>query len=209
MTVRIVLATHNTGKIAEVRRILDSQELAAVQLLSAAQIDLPQPDETGTTFTENALLKAHAAAAATGMASLADDSGLVVDALGGDPGVRSARYAGRHGDDRANLELVLERMNGVTDRRAAFVCVAALVTPDGHEWTAEGTIEGELTTQPRGSNGFGYDPIFKPLGGALTTAEMSADQKDSVSHRGQAFRGIAAAVREYAQRHSMPPRSTS
>ncbi|MPZ73865.1 MAG: RdgB/HAM1 family non-canonical purine NTP pyrophosphatase, partial [Nitriliruptorales bacterium] len=165
-----------------------------VRLLSADDVGLPEPEETGTTFAENALLKATAAAAATELPSVADDSGLVVDALGGEPGVYSARYACRHGDDEANLQLVLERMANVADRRARFVCVAALATPDGRRHSVEGVVEGTLTSRPRGSNGFGYDPIFVPLGAALTTAEMTADDKDAISHRGKAFRAIAALV---------------
>lgn len=209
MTTRVVVATHNPHKLEEVRRIMDVASVDGLELVSAAQLGLDEPEETGATFAENALIKARAAAAATGLAALADDSGLVVDALGGEPGVRSARYAGRHGDDDANLRLVLERMSARVDRRARFVCVAALVAPAGEEVTVEGVVEGELTTQPRGSNGFGYDPIFKPLGAALTTAEMPADQKDALSHRGKAFRAIADAVRAHVRGHSIPPRSTS
>ena len=208
MTVRIVLASHNKGKLVELQRILDAQQLD-VQLSSAAELGLDEPEETGDTFEENALIKAGAGTAASGLACLADDSGLAVDALGGAPGVRSARYAGRHGDDEANLALVLERMAGVVDRRARFVCVAALVTPDGARHTATGTVEGTLTTEPRGDNGFGYDPIFQPLGSALTTAEMSAEEKDAISHRGRAFRAIAEAVAAYANGQSLPPRSTA
>ncbi len=211
MTVRVVLATHNAGKLAELRRILDAAALYDVELLSAADVDLPEPVETGETFVDNALLKARAGAAASDLACLADDSGLEVDALGGAPGVRSARYAGRHGDDAANLALVLERMDGVEDRRARFVCVAALVTPDGLEVTATGVLGGTLTLAPRGTNGFGYDPIFQPVGSSLTTAEMTADEKDAISHRGKAFRAIAPAVaaRDVSRRQSLPPRSTS
>ena len=211
MAVTVVLATHNAGKLAELRRILDAQNLQDIELLSAADVDLGEPEETGATFADNALLKARAGVAACAHACLADDSGLVVDALGGEPGVRSARYAGTHGDDEANLALVLERMAGVADRRARFVCVAALVTPDGSPFTATGVVEGTLTTEPVGTNGFGYDPIFQPLGASVTTAEMSAEQKDAISHRGQAFRGIAAAIATYAARNSqsLPPRSTA
>lgn len=206
--VTIVLATHNKGKLAELQRILDTQGLA-VRLLSAAQVDLPEPVEDGETFADNALLKARAGAAASGLACLADDSGLVVDALGGAPGVRSARYAGTHGDDEANLRLVLERMADVADRSARFVCVAALVTPSGEETTATGVVEGTLTTRPQGDQGFGYDPIFQPDGYDVTTAEMTPDQKDAISHRGQAFRAIAAAVAALASGQSLPPRSTA
>src|SRR5688572_29931102 len=178
MSVAVVLASHNAGKLLELARILTAQQLD-VELLSAGDVSLPEPEETGETFADNALLKARAGVASSGLACLADDSGLVVDALGGEPGVRSARYAGRHGDDEANLHLVLERMAGVTDRRARFVCVAALVTPAGNESTATGVIEGTLTLEPRGSGGFGYDPIFQPLGAQRTTAEISAEAKDA------------------------------
>ena len=197
MTVKVVLATRNKGKLTELQRILDAEDLD-VTLLSAADLSLPEPEEIGETFADNALLKARAGVEACGLACLADDSGLVVDALGGEPGVRSARYAGRHGDDEANLQLVLERMAGVVDRRARFVCVAALVTPAGDEYTATGTLEGTLVAEPRGSGGFGYDPIFQPLGTTQTTAEITPAEKDAISHRGQAFRGITAAVAAYA-----------
>lgn len=197
MTMQVVLATRNNGKLVELQRILDAEQLD-VQLLSGADVALPDTEETGETFADNALLKARDGVTATGLACLADDSGLVVDALDGEPGVRSARYAGRHGDDEANLRLVLERMAGVADRRARFVCVAALVTPSGQEFTASGEIEGTLTAEPRGQGGFGYDPIFQPLGSRVTTAEMSPQEKDAISHRGKAFRAITAAVADYA-----------
>jgi XTP/dITP diphosphohydrolase len=207
--VRIVLATHNAGKLVELRRILDAAQVAGVTLLSAADMDLPEPEEHGVSFEHNALIKAQAGATASGLACLADDSGLAVDALGGAPGVLSARYAGTHGDDEANLDLVLQRMDGVMDRRARFVCVAALVTPDGHRATARGAIEGNLADERRGSNGFGYDPIFVPLGETRTTAEMTAEEKDAISHRGKAFRGIVPAVAAFASGQSLPPISTA
>lgn len=191
MTRRLVVATHNAGKVAELRRILAD---ADVELLGADDVGLGDVEETGTTFAANALLKARAAAASCGLPCVSDDSGLVVDALGGEPGVRSARYAGAHGDDQANLDLVLERMAGVADRTARFVCAAALVTPEGREWTTEGVLEGTLTDAPRGTGGFGYDPIFVPLGGDRTTAEMSPQDKDAISHRGQAFRALRPIV---------------
>lgn len=195
MTRRLVLATGNRGKLVELRRILAADpRLSQMELLAGADVGLPEVAETGTTFAENALLKARSGAASSGLPCVADDSGLVVRALGGEPGVRSARYAGTHGDDEANLRLVLERLTGVGDRRACFVCVAALVAPDGREWTAEGVVEGTLTAAPRGEGGFGYDPIFQPLGSSLTTAEMRPADKDAVSHRGRAFRAIAEAV---------------
>lgn len=190
---RVVLASGNRGKLAELRRILADLDL---ELLDAHDVALPDVEETGETFAENALLKARAGTAACGLACLADDSGLVVDALGGEPGVRSARYAGAHGDDEANLRLVLERMAGAADRSARFVCVAALAAPDGREWTAEGRVEGTLTEAPRGKGGFGYDPIFQPLDETRTTAELPAAEKDAISHRGKAFRAIRPAVVE-------------
>ena len=195
---RIVLATHNLGKVVEMRRILDAAGITGVELLTADDVEAPDVEETEDTFVGNALLKASSTAAATGLACLADDSGLEVDALGGEPGVRSARYAGRHGDDEANLRLVLERMHGVGQRAARFVCVAALAAPDGRTWTATGAVEGVLTESPRGTNGFGYDPIFQPSGEQRTTAEMEPDEKDAISHRGKAFRAIAPAIAELA-----------
>jgi XTP/dITP diphosphohydrolase len=187
----VVLATRNHGKVAELQRIL-----ADVDLLDAEQAGVPDVEETGLTFADNALLKARAAVAASGLPAIADDSGLAVDALGGEPGVRSARYAGAHGDDEANLRLVLRRMAGVDDRAARFVCAAVLVAPDGREWVAEGTVEGTLTEAPRGSGGFGYDPIFVPHGEQRTTAEMGPHEKDAISHRGKAFRALEPAVAE-------------
>jgi XTP/dITP diphosphohydrolase len=193
--VKLVLATFNAGKVAELRRILDGLH---VELLSATDVRLGDVEETGETFAENALLKARAGVEACGLACVADDSGLVVDALGGAPGVRSARYAGAHGDDEANLRLVLERTAAVEDRSARFVCVAALVAPDGREWTAEGVLEGALVSAPRGSGGFGYDPIFVPAGSSRTTAELAPHEKDAISHRGRAFRALRAAIAQLA-----------
>jgi XTP/dITP diphosphohydrolase len=191
MALPVVLATRNPGKVVEVRRILSGLN---IDLLDAAELALGEVAETGATFAENALLKARAGAAASGLACLADDSGLVVDVLGGAPGVHSARYAGRQGDDAANLALLLDRLHGAADRRARFVCVAALVTLDGREWTAEGLLEGTVTEAPRGSGGFGYDPVFQPLGQTLTTAELAPSDKDRISHRGRAFRAIRPKV---------------
>lgn len=193
MSARLVLATRNAGKIAELGRILRGLD---VELLSASDVEVPDVEETGETFQANALLKARASARACGLPCVSDDSGLVVDALGGEPGVRSARYAGRHGDDEANLRLVLERMDGVADRSARFVCVAALVLPDGRERVATGVLEGVLTSAPRGDHGFGYDPIFLPVGESRTTAEMPGEDKDAISHRGRAFRALRPAVEE-------------
>ena len=195
---RIVLATRNPGKLAELRRIL------AAAGVSAAVTDLddvpgmPEVAETGRSFTENALLKARAVAAFTGFPAVADDSGLCVDALNGMPGVLSARWSGSHGDDEANLRLLLAQLADVPagQRGARFVCVAALVLPSGREQITEGTLSGRIADAPRGTNGFGYDPIFVPDSSELTTAEMSAEAKDAISHRGRALRALAPVIAE-------------
>jgi len=193
----LVLATRNAAKLRELARILPS----SVRVAGLAEFPgAPDVPETGATFEENALLKARAIARYTGLLAVADDSGLSVDALGGMPGVLSARWAGAHGDDRANLELVLAQVADVPDTRlgARFVCAAALVLPpDGpaggapREWVVTGQVAGRLTRIPRGSGGFGYDPIFLPGGSELTTAEMTPEAKDAISHRGRAFRALA------------------
>ena len=197
----VVLATRNAAKLRELARILAAED-HGTQIRLAGLDEFPgAPDvpETGATFEENALLKARAIADYTGLPAVADDSGLCVDALNGMPGVLSARWAGGHGDDKANLELVLAQVAGVPGARlgARFVCAAALVT-DSAEWVVTGQVEGRLIRAPRGSGGFGYDPIFLPDGFDQTTAEMTAEAKDAVSHRGRAFRAltpfIAAAV---------------
>lgn len=185
--ITVVLATHNAHKVTELRRILDG---LPIDLVSGNDRDLPDIEETGETFAENALLKARACAAMTGLPAVADDSGIVVDGLGGDPGVRSARYAGGHGDDEANLRLVLERLGASTARSGRFVCVAVLVLPDGTEVTEEGVMEGVITSEPRGDGGFGYDPIFVARGERRTNAELTAEEKDAISHRGAAFRAL-------------------
>jgi XTP/dITP diphosphohydrolase len=196
--IRLVLATRNEHKIVELRRILDAVATASgagFELVGTAAFpDLEDVVETGVTFAENALLKAHAAARATGLPAIADDSGLAVDVLGGSPGVFSARWSGRHGDDRANLELLLAQLGDVPDghRRAHFACAAALATPEGAELVRTGRLPGTLIREPRGTNGFGYDPVLVPDGGTRTCAELSADEKDAISHRGRAFRALAA-----------------
>jgi XTP/dITP diphosphohydrolase len=187
---RVVLATRNAGKIAELNRIL------AVGL--EAFPDAPDVPETGLTFADNALLKARAIAACTGLPAVSDDSGLAVDALHGMPGVLSARWAGSHGADDANLDLLLGQLADVGERGAAFVCVAALALPGGAEWTATGVLAGTLIRDRRGVNGFGYDPIFVPEGLATTTAELAPAEKDAISHRGRAFRAIAPLIAAHA-----------
>lgn len=185
---RVVLATRNAGKIAELERILAPYGVDLVGLDSGFE---PGP-ETAADFAGNALAKAREACAHGRLPAVADDSGLAVDALNGMPGVLSARWAGRHGDDRANLELLLGQLADVpADRRTArFVCAAAAILPDGRELIVEGTLEGHVIESPRGTNGFGYDPIFVPAGGRVTTAELPPDQKDAISHRGKAFRAL-------------------
>jgi XTP/dITP diphosphohydrolase len=202
----VVLASKNAAKVRELARILGAADSAASQIRLAGLDEFPgAPDvpETGATFEENALLKARAIAEYTGLPAVADDSGLCVDALNGMPGVLSARWAGRHGDDRANLELVLAQVSDVPDTRlgAQFVCAAALATPDPgtpREWVVTGQVDGRLIRAPRGSGGFGYDPIFVPDGFDQTTAEMTAEAKDAISHRGRAFRALAPFITRLA-----------
>jgi XTP/dITP diphosphohydrolase len=196
MAVRVVLASKNAHKLIELRRILEQVGLA-IELVGSDEFpDLPDVEETGTTFAANALLKARAIAAVTGLPAIADDSGIAVDALNGMPGIYSARWAGTHGDDAANLRLLIAQLDHVpTSRRgAAFHCAAAIVTPQGDERVVEGTVDGTLLTSPRGSNGFGYDPIFVPLGYQVTTAEMSDDEKDAISHRARALTALAPVI---------------
>lgn len=190
----VVLATRNAGKVVELRRIL-AEAAPGLTLVGLDGVPpYPETIEDGATFAENALLKARDAARVSGLPAVADDSGLTVDALNGMPGVLSARWAGPARDDAANLRLVLDQVSDVPEfrRGAAFVCAAALVLPDGAEQVVEGRMEGALARAPRGRGGFGYDPIFVPSGSALTSAEMSAADKDAISHRGKAFRDLAA-----------------
>jgi XTP/dITP diphosphohydrolase len=190
---RVVLATRNEHKVTEIRRILDEAG-APVNLVPLTEFDgVEDVAETGLTFAENALLKARAVAAATALPAVADDSGISVDALNGMPGVFSARWSGRHGDDAANLQLLLAQLADVADplRGAAFVCAAALVLPGGEQIVEEGRVTGRLAHEPRGHEGFGYDPIFVPDGDTRTTAEMPPGDKDAISHRGRAFSALA------------------
>ena len=191
MTLRVVLATRNDHKVDEVSRILRAEGVD-IELIPLPG-DAPDVAETESTFAGNALLKARSAAEVTGLPAIADDSGLCVDALHGMPGVLSARWSGRHGDDAANLALLLAQMSEVPDSRrgAQFVCAAAWVVPGVGEHVVEGVLEGSLARDARGSNGFGYDPIFIPQAYALTTAELRPHEKDAISHRGQALRTLA------------------
>jgi XTP/dITP diphosphohydrolase len=188
---RVVVATGNAHKLAEIGRILDGLD---VQLVAMTDLGVASPVEDGDTFEANALLKARACAAATGLPAIADDSGLEVDALDGAPGVWSARYAGEPTDDAANnAKLVAELAGTPTERRTArFVCAAAIVTPDGREEVVRGTMEGHIVDEPRGEHGFGYDPHFvSDLGGReRTNAELRPAEKDAISHRGAAFRAL-------------------
>ena len=197
MSHKLVLATRNQGKITEFRRILEELAPGQIELIGVDKFpDLVDVEETGTSFEENSLLKARYTSQATGLPAIADDSGLCVDALNGDPGIFSARWAGVHGNDQANLERVLDQLKDVPDqkRTAHFKCVASLVLPDGREQVAEGRFEGHILHAPVGENGFGYDPIFQPLGLSISSAQMSAKEKDAMSHRGKSLRSIAPHV---------------
>ncbi len=188
---KLLLATRNAKKLDELRRILSP--LLDINVVGLDDVALyEEVPETGATFTENALLKAREAVAHSGLVSVADDSGIAVDALNGMPGVLSARWAGLRKDDEANLRLVLEQLADVPDDRrgAAFVCVAALVTPAGVETVAEGRMPGRVVREPRGTNGFGYDPIFVADGKQLTNGELPPPEKDAISHRGKALRAL-------------------
>jgi XTP/dITP diphosphohydrolase len=198
MSTRLLLATRNAGKLAELRRLLESA-VPGVEVVGLEDVDdYPEAPETGATFAQNALLKAREAVRYTGLPAVADDSGLTVDALNGMPGVLSARWSGRHGDDDANTALLLGQLADVPDERrgAAFVCAAALVTPDGTERVLERQWRGTVIREKRGSNGFGYDPVFVPEGLSLTSAELEPEEKDAQSHRGQAFAALVPVIAE-------------
>jgi XTP/dITP diphosphohydrolase len=197
---RLLLASANQGKLRELRTILDGLPVELVGLAEAGLGAPSEVEETGATFLENALLKGRAYAAWSGLAAVADDSGLEVDALGGAPGVRSARYAGPGASDQANLDKLLAALTGVPPERrtARFRCAAVLVDPEAGEWHAEAAWEGRLLDAPRGSGGFGYDPVFLPNGWELTSAEVEQATKDAASHRGQAFRALRPAIEAWA-----------
>jgi XTP/dITP diphosphohydrolase len=192
---RLVVATHNKGKLAEFEALLMPYGL---QLLSAAALSLPEPEETAETFVGNAELKAHAAATASGLTALADDSGLSVDDLDGAPGIYSARWAGEPRDFYAGMDRIRRELEGrgvpPEGAGAEFVCVLSLCSPDGEVQSFEGRVRGKLTFPPRGTTGFGYDPIFIPDGHTITFGEMQPAFKDSISHRAKAFAQFAAAV---------------
>jgi XTP/dITP diphosphohydrolase len=194
---QILLATRNPKKLDELRRILAPK--VDVEVLGLADVvQFEEAPETGATFADNALLKANEAAKYTGMIAVADDSGLAVDALNGMPGVLSARWAGTAKDDDANLQLVLEQLADTPDERlsASFICAAALVTPTGTSIVREGRMPGRLIRERRGTNGFGYDPIFVPEGYEVTSAELESAEKDAISHRGKALRALLPHILE-------------
>jgi XTP/dITP diphosphohydrolase len=187
---KLLLATRNRKKLEEMRRILANDEVVGLD-------DVPVYDEvpeSGLTFEANALIKAREGVRHTGLPTVADDSGLTVAAMNGMPGVFSARWSGRHGDDTGNVDLLLRQLGDVPDEQlgAAFVCAVVLVLPDGREWTVHGEMRGRLIREPRGSGGFGYDPIFVADGHIRTSAELSPAEKDAISHRGQAMRALAS-----------------
>ncbi|WP_218711461.1 RdgB/HAM1 family non-canonical purine NTP pyrophosphatase [Arthrobacter sp. BF1] len=195
-TPKLVLATHNQGKLRELRELLRGQIPGLdvdTDVVDAGAIDAPDVAETGVTFAANARLKAHAVAQFSGALAIADDSGLAVDVLGGSPGIFSARWAGAHGDDTANLNLLLAQLADIAPehRGARFICAAALASPDGTvDVVEEGTLEGTLLPEPRGEGGFGYDPILQPVGMDVSCAELSSTEKNAISHRGNAFRAL-------------------
>ncbi|WP_333771754.1 RdgB/HAM1 family non-canonical purine NTP pyrophosphatase [Streptomyces sp. IBSBF 2435] len=198
MTRRLVLATRNAHKVTELRAILTGTGLDVDLVGADAYPHIPDVKETGVTFAENALLKARTLAEATGLPAVADDSGLCVDVLGGAPGIFSARWAGRHGDDAANLALLLAQLGDIDapHRAAHFACAAALALPDGTTRVAEGRLTGTLRHAPSGAGGFGYDPVLQPDGDTRTCAELTPAEKNAISHRGKAFRALAPLVAE-------------
>jgi XTP/dITP diphosphohydrolase len=199
--IQVLLATRNAKKLVELQRILDTAGISGIEILSLNDVpEYPEAPETGATFEENAHAKARDALQATGLPSIADDSGLEIDALNGMPGVLSARWAGGHGDDTANLELVLSQLGDVPDERrgAAFVSAVALVVPGHQDVIVRGVWPGRIVRKPLGTNGFGYDPIFVPEGETRTSAELESDEKDRISHRGRALDLLLPHLRELA-----------
>jgi XTP/dITP diphosphohydrolase len=198
---RVLLATRNQKKLVELRRIVQAEGLG-LEVVGLSDVpEFPEAPETGATFEENAVAKATDAARATGLPAVADDSGIEIDALNGMPGVLSARWAGGHGDDQANLDLVLGQLADLPDERrgGAFVSAAALVLPDGTETVVRGEWRGRIIREERGGNGFGYDPIFVPEGETRTSAELSPEEKDADSHRGRALRLLLPSLRKLAE----------
>ncbi|MHA1539147.1 MAG: RdgB/HAM1 family non-canonical purine NTP pyrophosphatase, partial [Alphaproteobacteria bacterium] len=179
---KLLVASHNVGKVREIKFLLESKDVTGIEILSAHDLNLEEPEETGTTFHENAALKARAACAASGLPSLADDSGLCVNALGGDPGIYSARWAGKDKDFSVAMQKINDNLGDNPDRSAYFVCVLALCWPDGEIAYFEGRINGTILWPPRGENGFGYDPFFQPVNDSRVFGEMSFDEKNTTNH---------------------------
>jgi len=199
----VVLATRNAHKVTELSRILAATGVSVSLANLHDYPGMPEVAETGLTFADNALLKARAVAEFTRLPAVADDSGLCVNALHGMPGVFSARWSGRHGDDKGNVDLLLGQLADVSARGAQFICVAALALPpdggaDRRDWTATGVLTGSIALEPRGAGGFGYDPIFMPAGSSVTTAQLSPHDKDAISHRGRALRALAPVIAAHA-----------
>jgi XTP/dITP diphosphohydrolase len=203
MTQKLVIASRNDHKIEEMRRILEQAGFDWELVGTSEFPNLPDIEETGSTFAANAMLKARGVSEFTGLPAIGDDSGLCVDALNGMPGILSARWSGTHGDDRANLELLLAQISQVpADRRSAsFICAAAYVHPDGTEFVVEAAMNGTLIDSVRGENGFGYDPIFIPQGHQVTSAQMSSEEKDAISHRGKALAALVASLQSSRESH--------
>ena len=189
---RIVVATHNPGKLTEIQDLLRPLGLEAI---SAGSLGLPEPEETGLTFAANAIIKAEASATASGLPALSDDSGLCVAALDGAPGIYSARWAGPSKDFSLAMEKVEEALTGKANRAAHFICALCLAFPDGRHQVFEGRVDGTLVWPPRGTRGFGYDPMFFPEGESLTFGEMEPQEKHAMSHRARAFRLFLDALR--------------
>ncbi|HEU67777.1 MAG TPA: RdgB/HAM1 family non-canonical purine NTP pyrophosphatase [Candidatus Acetothermia bacterium] len=185
---RVLVGTTNPGKLREILHIL--ADIPGIEWLTPRDIPCPEVAETGATLTSNAILKARTIAAATGYPTLAEDSGLEVDALDGAPGVHSARYAGELADHAANNRKLLAALADTSERRARFRAVAVLALPDGRFWTAEGFLNGQIAREPRGGGGFGYDPLFIPAGETRTLAELGLEEKDTLSHRRRALDGL-------------------
>ena len=191
MIEELVIATHNEGKAREIAVLLEGY---VARVVTAGALGLEEPEETADSFAGNALLKARAACAASGKVCLADDSGLAVNALGGDPGIYSARWGGANKDFNLAMSKVHDALRDSDDRRAAFICTLALVWPDGREEVFEGRVEGDIVWPMRGSKGFGYDPVFQPAGHDLTFAEMEPEAKHAISHRAEAFRKLVSSL---------------
>ncbi len=194
---KVLLGTGNPAKLAEMREILG--EIPGVEWVSAGELGLPEPKEEGSTLEENAIIKAVTYAKLSGLPAVAEDTGLEVEALDGAPGVLSSRFSGKEKDYEANNRKLLELLQGVENRRARFRTVAVLALPDGRFWTNEGLLEGEIARAPRGTGGFGYDPLFIPKGGTRTLAELSPAEKNAISHRRRALEGLRPLLRVLAE----------